>query len=214
MVPLPGVCAIVRAASPELMALPHVVENINTFLDYAALFTIERASATGYLRLLQRVISLSPDNIHRPGVLAAALDQAARYGRMQIVQWLTARYWPEDTLCVARAMEQAARHGHLPVMEWLSINCPQDGRDAQREHRVERRSRAVQNDDAQDTQARRWLPRRRAVRNATRRSVHTRAAPLEHQGLHRRARNRRYVALQSVRQSREAVVVGTGGTSS
>ncbi|GAB9468016.1 hypothetical protein Gpo141_00005344 [Globisporangium polare] len=50
-----------------------------------------------------------------------AVDFAAQYGHLQVIQWLHLQY-QNQIRCTKRAMDFAATNGHLKVVQWLHMN--------------------------------------------------------------------------------------------
>ncbi|EGZ18343.1 hypothetical protein PHYSODRAFT_499139, partial [Phytophthora sojae] len=95
-----------RVLSPEVQALPHIVESVSDFLMPA---TIDSAVFND----LTRVVKAHGDS---RAWTVAAMDGAAARGRLDIMQWL------HDTRsegCSTEACMAAATNGYLEVVKWL-----------------------------------------------------------------------------------------------
>lgn len=79
------------------------------------------ATRYGALDLLQ-VLYLSSHGRSRALVCGSdAIDFAAQYGHLQLIQWLHVCY-QSQMRCTKRAMDFAATNGHLEVVQWLHMN--------------------------------------------------------------------------------------------
>ncbi|ETI31201.1 hypothetical protein F441_21667 [Phytophthora nicotianae CJ01A1] len=124
---LAGVSAAVHAAFPALIAIPQLVEEISTLLDYSALWTLEDASSIGDLRLVKRVaahdqrrlhvVDPPPSDLARRASFTAAVAEAAEEGHLTVFQWLVTHY-SASNWDVTDAIVRASRHGHLDILQW------------------------------------------------------------------------------------------------
>ncbi|GMF40850.1 unnamed protein product [Phytophthora fragariaefolia] len=118
-----------RVLSPDVHALPHVVETVNDFLMPA---TIDGAVFND----LKRVVKTHGDS---RAWTAAAMDGAAARGRLDIMQWL---HDNRSEGCSTEACMAAAANGSLKVVKWLHELYPEVCRP------VEAMTAAAENDHA------------------------------------------------------------------
>lgn len=122
---VPSVWIVCRERE-RILALPHVLEAIQSYADVALGYTLVRAASNGFLRLLQRMHAhrLHAKEAHYDSVeseLKVAIEEAAANGHVRVVQWLYETYSvfaPNRT----EAAEFAAINGHAHVLAWLHAN--------------------------------------------------------------------------------------------
>ncbi|KAG7390048.1 hypothetical protein PHYPSEUDO_009010 [Phytophthora pseudosyringae] len=94
-----------------------VLEHVNAFLDLSPAWNLMRASLAGHMHLVQRLSRRSPEPFQR--CCQEAMDSAAEFGHLDVVQWLHAN---RKEGCTTDALDMAAYNGHLEIVQWLHEN--------------------------------------------------------------------------------------------
>lgn len=121
--PLTGVTVVCRER-PAIVALHHVVESVDAFLDATVSFSIASATGLASVRLLSRVAFRDRANAtvsHRRTQFAAAMTHAAAHGSVDVVRWLTKSYCPQGRVST-EVVATLAANGHLEALAWLFDN--------------------------------------------------------------------------------------------
>lgn len=113
---------VLARARPAVTSLAHVIQSVSVFLDHSHQWTLESASASGHVHLLDRLAAhewsgLSAD--FREARFLYNVRGAAREGQVDVLHWWRSQYLPGG-LDVASAIRQiAAYYDHLHVVQWL-----------------------------------------------------------------------------------------------
>lgn len=91
-----------------------VLDRVNAFLDVSSKWSLTRAALCGHLHLVQRLSRRHPRRFQR--CCQEAMDSAAEFGHLHIVQWL---HENRKEGCTTDAMDMAACNGHLRIVQWL-----------------------------------------------------------------------------------------------
>uniref|UniRef100_A0AAV1T869 Ankyrin repeat-containing domain n=1 Tax=Peronospora matthiolae TaxID=2874970 RepID=A0AAV1T869_9STRA len=91
-----------------------VLHHVNAFLDVSSQWTLMRAALAGHLHLVQRLSRRHPTAFDC--CCQEAMDSAAEFGHLDVVQWLHAN---RREGCTTDAMDMAACNGHLEIVQWL-----------------------------------------------------------------------------------------------
>lgn len=120
---LPTAVGLVCRSQPQVDALPHVAPAIAAYVGLlSADWTIERAAAERLPYLLDRLLAQeAPDLGHffRSERFDNGVECAARDGSVEILNWWTTKYMPNQSLYASRIADAAAKNGHVNVLQWL-----------------------------------------------------------------------------------------------
>jgi len=109
-----------RARCRRIADNTDVMTTLSTFLDCSANWTIVEAAEAELWTLVQRIVLReSYDNVdpfYRQWVYTKVMAMAAKAGRLDMIQFLTARF---PGCYVTFAVDEAARNGHLEILQWL-----------------------------------------------------------------------------------------------
>jgi len=123
---LASVTALSRVLCPQLLALPHIVDDISDMVDPTHTWSIVDACKAGSLCLLRRVAfheqACALDNppvdpCYRDWKFNRGLEHAAARGDLGMVQWLVLNYLPGAQ--ITYAAYAAIENGHVDVLSWL-----------------------------------------------------------------------------------------------
>lgn len=98
-------------------AVDLVMAHIHAFLDISPRCSLMSAALAGHAHLVKRLSARHPEPFD--GCCQEAMDSAAEFGHLEIVQWL---HENREEGCTSDAMDMAASNGHLHVVRWLHEN--------------------------------------------------------------------------------------------
>lgn len=121
---LTSVRLVVTHAHGQIAFLPHVALTINSFVDATEKWTLESASKTQYLYLLDRLLSIELPQVSaafRQARFRHAITSAAALGHIDVLQWWRSRYLRiqysnTHKLLILRI---ATESGQIHVLKWL-----------------------------------------------------------------------------------------------
>ncbi|TYZ63346.1 hypothetical protein PybrP1_012885 [[Pythium] brassicae (nom. inval.)] len=109
--------AVRAACERHDAAVDLVMATINAFLDVSPRCSLMMAALSGHAHLVRRLSARHPTPFD--SCCEEAMDSAAEFGHLGIVQWLHAH---RSEGCTTDAMDLAASNGHLDVVRWLHEN--------------------------------------------------------------------------------------------
>lgn len=126
--PLAGVAKVCRNVR-SIWALPRVVALVSDFADGARDWRVSKVrSEVASLWLLRRLHArelldpLVDDRFYRDWQFNQLANEAATFGNLEVLKWLTTEYAPGCV--VTEAIQHAVMHGHLEVVKWLCEEYP------------------------------------------------------------------------------------------
>lgn len=113
---------VLTHTQPAIASLAHVAQSISACLDWSTKWTLETASKTEHLLLLDRLAArewpgVGPD--FREARFLYNIRTAARDGNVAVLNWWRTKYLPDGPDVTAAILHLAAYTDHLHVIQWL-----------------------------------------------------------------------------------------------
>lgn len=107
---------------PIITSLGHVTQSISAFLDHSHQWTLETASASGHVYLLDRLAAHEWSRFSeefREARFLYNIRGAAREGQVDVLHWWCSKYLTDGPEAASAIRQIAAFYDHLHVIQWL-----------------------------------------------------------------------------------------------